>query len=71
MIEYTQDGVGEIFTCMSARQVMKSDEASSVGWECIFVFWIIYPMGGQSHVTALVLIGPEILGERNLTSSAL
>ena len=50
---------------MSARQAMKT-EGSSVGWKGIFVFWIVNPMSGQSHVTTLVLIG-----ERNLTSSIL
>ena len=56
---------------MSARQVTKIGEGSSVCWEGIFVFWAIDPMSGQSHVTMLVLIGPEIFGERNLTSSIL
>ena len=50
---------------------MKSDEASSVGWESIFVFRVTDPMGGQSHVTALVLVGPDISGEGNLTGRVL
>ena len=56
---------------MSARDAMKSDEASLVGWESVFVFRITDPMGSHSHVTALVVISPEILGEGNLTSRVL
>ena len=56
---------------MSARQAMKTKEGSLVGWEGIFVLWIVDPMRSQSHVTMLVLIGPEIFSERNLTSSIL
>ena len=50
---------------------MKTEEGSSVGREGIFVFWIVDPVSGQSHVTVLVLIGPEIFSERNLTSRIL
>ena len=50
---------------------MKTKQGSPVGWEGIFVLWIVDQMSSQSHVTVLVLIGPEIFSERNLTSSIL
>ena len=71
LIKDAQDDVSEILACMSARHTMKTNEASSVGWQGIFVFWIINPMNSQSYVTVLVVISPEIFAERNLTSSIL